>query len=120
MNDLLAPFIRISNAHTRVLIEHNSNQYEAFIGQKYNIANNISSYKTEERKYETKINIKVLGYLIGDDKNQNTPKIVYRENAVDVKIGRERVIVIIPSCLRSKLRYALYLSKISISSILLS
>ena len=54
---------------------------------------NISNLGEEERKYETKITIKVLGYLIGDDKNQITPKVVWKENAVDVKIGRERVIV---------------------------
>ena len=41
---------------------------------------------------KTKIDIKVLGYLIGEGKNQETPKLVYRENAVDVKIGRERVV----------------------------
>jgi len=39
------------------------------------------------------MSVKVLGYLIGDDKNQNPPKIVYRESFVDIKIGRERVIV---------------------------
>ena len=39
------------------------------------------------------MSIKVLGYLIGNDKNQNGPKVVRRENFVDVKIGRERVIV---------------------------
>jgi hypothetical protein len=27
----------------------------------------------EERKFETKVNIEVLGYLIGEDKNQPTP-----------------------------------------------
>ena len=93
MNDLLAPFIRISNAHTRVLIEHNSNQYEAFIGQKYNIANNISSYKTEERKYETTIKLDVFGYLIGDGKNQKQPRVVRRENAVEIRFARERIVV---------------------------
>mgnify|MGYP000471536391 CR=1 FL=1 len=31
MNDLVTPFIRVTNAHRRVLIPHASNQYEAFI-----------------------------------------------------------------------------------------
>jgi hypothetical protein len=44
----------------------------------------------EERKYETKVDIKVLGYLIGEGKNQDTPKIVWKENIVEVKMGRER------------------------------
>jgi hypothetical protein len=35
----------------------------------------------------------VLGYLVGEDKNQTRPKIVVRENAVEVKFPRERVVV---------------------------
>jgi hypothetical protein len=34
-----------------------------------------------------------LGYIIGDDKNQDQPKIIRRQNAVEVKIPREHVIV---------------------------
>ena len=47
----------------------------------------------EHRKYETKIDIKVLGYIAGEANNSEQPKIVIRENAVEVKIGRERTIV---------------------------
>ena len=93
MNDLLAPFIRISNAHTRVLIEHNSNRYEAFVGEKYTMENNISSYKEDERKYETTIKLNVFGYLIGDGKNQKQPRVVRRENAVQIRFARERIVV---------------------------
>jgi hypothetical protein len=93
MNDLLVPFIRISNAHTRVLIEHNSNRYEAFVGEKYTMENNISSYKEEERKYETTVKLNVFGYLIGDGKNQKQPRVVRRENAVQIRFARERIVV---------------------------
>jgi hypothetical protein len=41
--------------------------------------------------YQADINIKVLGYIIGEDKNQEQPKIVIRENAVEAKMPRERV-----------------------------
>ena len=34
----------------------------------------------------------MLGYLVGADKNNEQPNIVIRENAVDVKIPRERTI----------------------------
>ena len=47
----------------------------------------------EERKYQTKITIDVLGYVIGEGDNQKNPKIVIRENAVEVKIPREHVIL---------------------------
>tara|TARA_R110000824_G_scaffold100088_5_gene237945 strand:- start:16819 stop:17670 length:852 start_codon:yes stop_codon:yes gene_type:complete len=93
MNDLLTPFVRVSNAHKRVLIEHNSNQYEAFIGEDYNMENNISNYETNERKYETSIDFNVFGYLIGDEKNQNRPRVVRRENAVQIRFARERIVI---------------------------
>ena len=48
--------------------------------------------EADEKMYQTSIDIKVLGYLIGEDKNQERPKIVVRENAVTYKIPRERVI----------------------------
>tara|TARA_R100001443_G_scaffold110863_1_gene123073 strand:+ start:396 stop:1247 length:852 start_codon:yes stop_codon:yes gene_type:complete len=93
MNDLLTPFIRISNAHKRIIVNHNSNNYEAFIQEDYAIDNNISNYQSDERKYETTIDLEVFGYLIGDGKNQKRPRIVERENAVQIRFARERIIV---------------------------
>jgi hypothetical protein len=52
----------------------------------------ISSMETEHRKYETMVDIKTLGYIIGEGKNQEQPKIVVRENAVEVKMPRERLL----------------------------
>jgi len=46
----------------------------------------------EERKFETVINLKILGYLLSADKNSDRPKVTIRENAVEVKMPRERVI----------------------------
>ena len=48
---------------------------------------------TDERMYKTEINFEVLGYIIGEGPNGERPKAIRRENAVDVKISRERVIV---------------------------
>ena len=53
---------------------------------------NTTSLNEEERMFETKVQIKVLGYLIGDGVNREKPQIIVRENVVDVKISRERVI----------------------------
>jgi len=93
MNELLTPFIRVSNAHKRVYIEHNSNRYEAFIQEEYAMENNISAYETSERKYETSLTMNVFGYLIGDGKNQKQPRVVRRENPVQIRFARERIIV---------------------------
>ena len=75
------------------MIEHNSNRYEAFIQENYAVTNNISNYQQDERKYETAITMNVFGYLIGDGKNQVKPRVVRRENAVQIRFARERVIV---------------------------
>ncbi len=93
MNDLLTPFVRVSNAHKRVFITHNTNKYEAFIHEDYSMTNNISSYESNERKYETAITMNVFGYLIGDGKNQKQPRVVRRENPVQIRFARERIIV---------------------------
>mgnify|MGYP003124028518 CR=1 FL=1 len=93
MNDMLTPIVRSTHGHKRVMISHNRNMYEAFIEDTYGTANNISSYETNEKKYESSINIKVLGYLIGDGKNQKQPMVARRENPVQIRFLRERVIV---------------------------
>ncbi len=57
------------------------------------MTNNISNYETNERKYETSIGLNVFGYLIGDGKNQKQPRAVRRENAVQIRFARERIVV---------------------------
>ena len=57
------------------------------------MTNNISSYEQNERKYETSIGLNVFGYLIGDEKNQKQPRVVRRENAVQIRFARERIVV---------------------------
>ena len=47
----------------------------------------------QQRNYETKIKIEVQGYLIGEGENQEKPKVVRRQNAVEFKIGRERTVL---------------------------
>ena len=87
-------FIRVSNdAQARIDSKNNSNQYEAFIQGDYSIENNISNYEGEERKYETSLDMNVFGYLIGDGKNQKQPRVVRRENHVQIRFAKERVVV---------------------------
>ena len=93
MNDILTPYIRVSNGHHRVIISHSNNRYEAFISGDYNISNNISNYTNAERKYETTLNMRVVGYLTGDTKNQKQPRVVRRENPVQVRFASERIIL---------------------------
>jgi hypothetical protein len=93
INEMITPFITKPGGINLVNIYKDGHKYEAFIQSEFSNNNNLSSLASEERKYQTNIQIKVLGYIIGDDKNQDQPKIIRRQNAVEVKIPREHVIV---------------------------
>ena len=92
MNDLLQPFITRPGTINSFLINRDGHRYEAFVQGDFSLNNNISAMENEERRFETSIDIKVLGYLIGEGLNQETPKFSVRENAVQVRIPRERVV----------------------------
>ena len=91
MNDLLPVFLVDEKNVTTV--ENNGYSYEAFIQGDYGTENNLAALGTDERMFTAKVQIKVLGYINGDDTNSNTPKIIRRQNAIKVVISRERVIV---------------------------
>ena len=42
---------------------------------------------------KTKVDLKVLGFLLGDGENEEAPKVVTKETIVEVKLIRERSIV---------------------------
>jgi len=95
MNELISPFatMPIPKGINSVFIEEGDHHYETFIEGDFSMDNNINNLSEEERKFQTKITMKVMGYLVGEDKNQIKPRVVVRENAVEVKIPRERVIL---------------------------
>ena len=93
MNDLMTPFITSTGQINSFIIQYGGHEYEAFIQSDFSENKNTTSLNEDERMFETKINVKVLGYLIGDGLNRDKPQVTIRENAVDVKISRERVIV---------------------------
>jgi hypothetical protein len=93
MNDLVVPFMTVPGGINYIIIRDGVHRYEGFIQQEYSHENNISNFSNEERKFETKFDIKVLGHLIGSGVNQETPHRVVNETIVEVKIPRERSIV---------------------------
>jgi len=93
MNNALEPFINIGVGINYIVLRHRGHSYEVFVQEGFSTENNASNLGEEERKYETKVDMKVLGYLLGAGANQKTPKIKKRQNFVSVKIGRERVMV---------------------------
>ena len=93
MNQIMAPFAAQTGAPSAFKIEYEGNQYEAFIEPEFSMENNSSGLQLEERIFKTSISFKVLGYLVGSDKNQETPNVVRRQSAAKLIIQRERVVL---------------------------
>ena len=93
MNEMLQPFITLGGHINSFLIKHEDHTYETFLKSDLAQTNNIASFDEEERIYQTQVSFDVLGYVTGEGKSQDRPRITRRENAVEVKIPRERVIL---------------------------
>jgi len=94
MNQLIQPFVTIpGNSRMPKRIHKEGHYYEVFVDGSFQNNSNQANLGMNERNYETNINIEVLGYLMGEGENQERPKVVKRENAVEFKFSREHTIV---------------------------
>ena len=93
MNELLAPLMTTTGGINYFIARKDGHAYECFIQSDFAQENNVNSMGEDRRVFITSITVKVLGYITGADKNAKTPKISIRENAVEVKIPREHVIL---------------------------
>jgi hypothetical protein len=94
MNELMTSFITNPGGVNYIILKDGEHhRYEGFIQQDYSLKNNLSNFSNEERKFETTLEIEVLGYIFGAGENEDQPKMVVRENIVEVKISRERTIL---------------------------
>lgn len=92
INQIIQPFITKTGGINYEVIERDKHQYELFIQQDFAENNNVTELGEESRIFQTNVQLKVMGHLVGGDKNQETPEIVIRENAIDVNTPRERAI----------------------------
>jgi len=94
LNQLISPFLTVpGNSRMPKRIHNEGHYYEVFIQGNFADNANKANLGMAHRNYETTIDIEVLGYLIGEGDNQEKPRIVRRENAVEFKFARERTIV---------------------------
>lgn len=92
LNEITQPFFT-KNGNTRYFqLLRDGHKYDAFIKGDFTFNNNANNLSEERKTYGASITVEVKGYLIGQDKNQENPKVVIRENIVDVKLPREKVI----------------------------
>jgi hypothetical protein len=93
MNDLLQPFITATGQINSVIFKKDGHKYEAFIQQDFSQNDTIANLAEQARIFETKISIKVLGYLLGETVNQDKPKLSRKENRARIRFTRERTMV---------------------------
>jgi hypothetical protein len=93
MNDMFVPFMTRTGGINSFVLRKNGHQYESFIQSNFNLESNTSALNDQERIFTTKVQIKVLGYILGQDKNDPQPKVVVRETAAKFRFQRERVVV---------------------------
>jgi len=86
MNDMVTPFVNYSGAINHFMVENNGWSYECFFEEDFSEDNNSASFDEEERTFKTAIDIRTLGYLIGDGDNQKGSEITIKENAVSVTV----------------------------------
>lgn len=92
MNNMVQPFITIPGGSNFFLIDSGDVKFEAFVQSDFSLDNTVNDMQGE-RNYETTLDIKVIVPLVGAAENQESPKYVVRENAVDVKVVREECIL---------------------------
>ena len=93
INEMLTPFLVETGQITQFMINYDGHTFEAFLPNDFGIETNFSDMGEEERLIENRIEIRVLGYLMGAGNNEKRPKVSIRENAVQVRLPRERSIV---------------------------
>ncbi len=92
MNELTQPFLVFTGAGNYFIIQDEGHRYEANIDTSYTIEHNGDKLEQEERMFKTIIKLNVIGHLVGGGINDNDSNIIYKENAVEVKIPREYVL----------------------------
>jgi len=97
MNDIISYLVDSTNLSNYIVLSRLGHSYEAFVGKDYATDNTISSLEEDERTFKLTLEMRVLGYIHGAGPNETLPKITKTQNAVEVKIGRERVIVGAPN-----------------------
>ena len=93
MNQLMQPFMTRTGQINSFLMRRNGHIYESFIDQTFTHNNNASNLAEDMRMFETAINIRVLGYLIGEGDNDDRPIVKVDESVVEVTFPRESAVI---------------------------
>jgi len=89
MNEMMAPFITRTGQINSFTMKRNGHSYESFIDQSFTHNNNVSNPEEEMRMFSSEINIRVLGYLMGEGENDDRPIVAVEESIVELTYPRE-------------------------------
>ena len=89
MNDLLQPFLTRTGQINAFVLRKNGHLYEGFIDQGFANTDNVSNLGEELRMFTSEINIRILGYLIGEGENDDRPIVTVEENFVELAWPQE-------------------------------
>lgn len=92
INQLTTPFITRTGQINAFTMKRKGHVYEGFVQQGFSQTNNASSMGEDSRLYSTEVSINVLGYLVGDGENPDTPIVRIDENVVEYKFPSESVV----------------------------
>jgi hypothetical protein len=92
MNELITPFFTKTGQINNIFMSYDGHRFEGFIEGDFSQTFNSSNFQDDEKTFLIEIDIKVLGYLLGEGSNSDRPKLAIRENAVTFKFGKEQVI----------------------------
>jgi hypothetical protein len=102
MNELLQPFLTKTGSTRYFIIEKDGGKYECYIDGSIEQNNSTSNLETEERRYISKIKIKVLANLSTDGVNENNSPVKISENAVEIKLPKENITLSFEEGMRQK------------------
>ena len=95
LNEMIAPIQRknaVNNSNVQT-IKYGGFKYELFTPTDVGFSTNSPDIGENEKIYESKISVTVLGFTTTSEINQTTPQVVFREGPAKIRIQRERVIV---------------------------
>jgi hypothetical protein len=90
MNEIIQPLLVNGGSRRYFLIERNGHRYECFPESNLETQNNIANMEAEERKYISKLSIKVLGNVASSGINENDALIKTHENAVELILNKDK------------------------------
>lgn len=93
MNEMMQTFADFNNNINQFYISNSGHSYEAFLETDFGVTNNIGNLGNNENIYESKLSVKVIGYVMGAGQNHKGPLVSRKENFVEVRFPREHVML---------------------------